>query len=66
MDPLTAFSLAASVIQVIDFSIKALGKFQQIYETGTTAADREADEISEHLGQYDDSWCTATQLSFIS
>lgn len=42
MDPITAFSLACGVIQVVDFSLNVVGKCREIYRDGTT---------TEHLGQ---------------
>ncbi len=42
MDPLTAFSLACGVIQVVDFSLNVVGKCREVYRDGTS---------TEHLGQ---------------
>lgn len=34
MDPLTAFSVACNVIQVIDFSTEMMSKCRQLYKDG--------------------------------
>lgn len=53
MDPLTAFTLAASIIQVIDFSSRAVERCRQIYETGTTAANQDTADIPVYLSRYE-------------
>jgi len=54
MDPVTAFSLAAGVLQVLDFSLKALSKCKEIYKDGSLAQHREAKTITEYLGKCSD------------
>ena len=49
MDPLTAFSLACGVIQVVDFSIKVLAKCKEIHDHGALAEHQEVEEITNHL-----------------
>ena len=49
MDPLTAFSLACGVIQVVDFSTKILGKCKEIYETGSLSQHRDVEDVTKHL-----------------
>lgn len=51
MDPVTAFSLAAGVIQVIDLSSKALSKCREIHKDGSLAQNRATEEITEYLGK---------------
>lgn len=51
MDPVTAFSLAAGVLQVVDFSLKALGKCREIYKDGSLAQHRQTEEITKSLGR---------------
>ena len=49
MDPLTAFSLACGVIQVVDFSLKALTKFKEIHDHGALSEYQDLEEITQHL-----------------
>lgn len=49
MDPLTAFSLACGVIQVVDFSIKTLSKCKELYQEGSLAEYRELEDLTNHL-----------------
>ena len=49
MDPVTAFSLACGVIQVVDFSIKVLAKCKEIYDHGALSEHQEIEEITKHL-----------------
>ncbi|KAI9893633.1 MAG: hypothetical protein M1814_006429 [Vezdaea aestivalis] len=49
MDPVTAFSLAAGIIQVVDFSIRAAEQCRQMYKTGTTAVDQNTQDMTESL-----------------
>lgn len=49
MDPLTAFSLACGVIQVVDFGIKVVVKCRQIYKDGATSGNKEIESMAEHL-----------------
>ena len=51
MDPVTAFSLAAGVLQVLDLSLKALGKCREIYKDGSLAQHRQTAEITQSLGR---------------
>ena len=51
MDPVTAFSLAAGVLQVLDLSFKALSKCKEIYKDGSLAQHRDAQTITEFLGK---------------
>ena len=53
MDPVTAFSLAAGVLQVLDVSLKALGKCREIYKDGSLAQHRQTQEITKSLGRND-------------
>ena len=49
MDPLTAFSLACGVIQVIDFSTKTLIKCQEIYKEGSLSEYQSLENLTKHL-----------------
>ena len=49
MDPLTAFSLACGVIQVVDFSTKVVVKFREIYKTGASSENKEIESMAKHL-----------------
>lgn len=51
MDPVTAFSLAAGVLQVLDLSLKALSKCKEIYKDGSLAQHRDAKTVAEYLGK---------------
>ncbi|KAL8940098.1 MAG: hypothetical protein Q9216_003007 [Gyalolechia sp. 2 TL-2023] len=49
MEPLTAFSLAAGVLQVIDFSFRAIKTCREIHKDGSIAEHRETMEIANLL-----------------
>ena len=49
MDPLTAFSLACGVIQVVDFSMKVLAKCKEIHDHGALSENQEIEEITKQL-----------------
>ncbi len=49
MDPLTAFSLACGVIQVIDFSAKVLSQCREIYKNGSLSKNESIESMAEHL-----------------
>ena len=49
MEPLTAFALACGVIQIVDFSTKALTKCKEIYDHGALSEYHDVEEISSHL-----------------
>ena len=49
MDPLTAFSLACGVIQVVDFSMKVLAKCKEIHDHGALSEHQEVEEVTRHL-----------------
>ncbi|CAD6592252.1 MAG: hypothetical protein ASARMPRED_006132 [Alectoria sarmentosa] len=49
MDPLTAFSLACGVIQVVDFSTKTLMKCKEIYKDGSLSEYQELEDLTSHL-----------------
>ena len=58
MDPLSAFSLACGIIQVVDFSIKAGAKLHELYSDGAISENREVQEMASHLN----SLCQGLQL----
>ena len=49
MDPLTAFSLACGVIQVVDFSMKLLSKSREIYKNGSLVENKEIESMAKYL-----------------
>ena len=51
MDPLTAFSLAAGILQVVDFSFQALRKCRELYKDGSLAGNKNAKEVAQYLGK---------------
>ena len=51
MDPVTAFSLAAGVLQVIDLGLKASLMCKEIYTDGSLAQHRDAAELTTFLGE---------------
>jgi hypothetical protein len=52
MDPITAFGLAAGVLQVVDFSFKALSKCRELYQDGSLTEHKSTEEIAKQLGKY--------------
>lgn len=51
MDPVTAFGLAAGILQVVDVSCKAFAKCQEIYKDGSLADHRSTAEITKSLSE---------------
>lgn len=51
MDPVTAFGLVASILQVIDVSFKAVSKCREIYKDGSLAENRSTAEITKYLDE---------------
>ena len=49
MDPLTAFSLACNVIQIIDFSAKIVTKCKELYKDGALAKNRDIESVAKSL-----------------
>ena len=49
MDPLTAFSLACGVIQVVDFITKILIRCKEIYEEGSLSEYQELETMTKNL-----------------
>ena len=49
MDPVTAFSIACGVIQIVDFSTKVVSKCREVYKHGTTSEHAELRAMAEHL-----------------
>lgn len=49
MDPLTAFSIACGVIQVVDFSTKVVGKCREIYKDGVSSENKDIESMAKHL-----------------
>ena len=49
MDPLTVFSLACSVVQVVDFSIKVLSSCREIYKDGASSENGDLADMTDRL-----------------
>lgn len=49
MGPLTAFSLACGVIQVVEFGIEVVNKCRQLYKDGTLSQNTDAEEMAQQL-----------------
>ncbi|KAL9033118.1 MAG: hypothetical protein Q9180_006122, partial [Flavoplaca navasiana] len=49
MDPISAFSLAAGVLQVVDVSFRALSACREIHKDGSLAQHRDSQEITQQL-----------------
>ena len=49
MDPLSTFSLVCGIIQIIDFSSKAVKKCREIVKDGALAENTEIEELAKHL-----------------
>lgn len=52
MDPVTAFSLAAGVIQVIDCSFKVVKICRELKKDGSLAPHRNTEELADTLGMH--------------
>jgi hypothetical protein len=51
MDPVSAFGLAAAVLQVLHFSFEALGKCRELYQHGCLVENKSVQEITQDLGE---------------
>ena len=49
MDPITAFSLACGVIQVVDFSTKVVVKCREITKDGASSENKEIESMAKNL-----------------
>ncbi len=49
MDPVTAFSLACGVIQVVDFSLRLLSRSKEIHEKGSLAENDSLEYLTRHV-----------------
>ena len=52
MDPLTSFSLAASVLQVIGFSAKVIEICRELHKNGSLAQYEDSKKVIDALGMY--------------
>ena len=52
MDPVTSFSLAAGILQVVDVSFRALAQCWELCKDGSLAEHRETVEVTDALGRY--------------
>ncbi|CAF9932900.1 MAG: hypothetical protein HETSPECPRED_008477 [Heterodermia speciosa] len=60
MDPLTAFSLACGVIQIVDFGTRALSTIKEMYKQGELSEYKELEETTKHLGNAQRDICLPT------
>ncbi|KAL8647788.1 MAG: hypothetical protein Q9210_005353 [Variospora velana] len=51
MDPLTAFSLVAAILQVVDVSSRAVGQCRQLYKNGALADHNDTREVTSALAK---------------
>ena len=49
MDPLTAFSLACSVIQVVNYSLNVVVKCREIHKDGASSENKEVESMAKQL-----------------
>ncbi|KAL8877344.1 MAG: hypothetical protein Q9198_004623 [Flavoplaca austrocitrina] len=49
IDPVSAFSLAAGVLQVVDVSLRAISACREIHKDGSLAQHRDSQEITQQL-----------------
>ncbi|CAI6339389.1 unnamed protein product [Periconia digitata] len=64
MEPLSAFGLAAGILQIIDFSTRLLSTGQQLYQDGSTVQNSEFTLIADDLSSMNDkikSWARPDQ-----
>ena len=49
MDAVSAFSLVCGIIQIVDFSAKAVKKCQELYKNGVSLENKEIEEMAKNL-----------------
>jgi hypothetical protein len=49
MDPVTALSLAAAVVQFVDFGSEILSEAKQIHEAGSSTGVSDLDKVTQDL-----------------
>ncbi len=49
MDPVATFSLVCGVIQIVDFSTKAVKQCREIYKNGSLSENEEIEDMARHL-----------------
>ena len=49
MDPVSAFSVACGVIQVVDFSTKVVSKTRELYKNGSLSCNEEIENMATRL-----------------
>ena len=49
MDPVTAFSIACGVIQVVSFSLRLMSKSKELYEKGSLEQNDSLENLAHHL-----------------
>lgn len=65
MDPITGVGLAASVIQLLTFSISAVKKCQEVYQKGSISENSNLDYTTGHLASLTSSLQQSLQSSGI-
>jgi hypothetical protein len=54
MDPISAFSLAAGIMQVVDFSTRLLSTANQLYHDGSTIRNSDFTLVADDLSSLND------------
>ena len=49
LDPMSALGLACNIIQIVDFSMKAVTKFRELYKDGVSSENRELEDMTAGL-----------------
>ena len=49
LDPMSALGLACNIIQIVDFSLKAVSKFRELYNDGASSENREIEDMALRL-----------------
>lgn len=52
MDPLSALSVAASVVQFVDFAFRILSDARQLYEDGELSVNIQSSRVASELGSW--------------
>jgi hypothetical protein len=54
MDPISAFSLAAGIIQVVDFATRLLSTANELYHDGSTVRNSDITSVADDLSSLND------------
>jgi hypothetical protein len=63
LDPMSALSLASSVVQFVDFGIKLVSEGVELYEKGTLANNDEIEQITRDLTQLTEELTATPQVA---